>query len=102
MARRRQRAGRAQQVILSIVEARLVEADGDLDAIEPLLDRAQEGILETAWFVHQPTLHEARARLARLRGDTETGDRELAEAERLYIEMGATGHAERVAQELSS
>ena len=50
----------------------------------------------------QPRLHEARARLAHLRGDAETRGRELAEAERLYAEMGARGHAERVAGEQSS
>ena len=47
-----------------------------------------------------PQVHEERAELARLRGDDATRERELREAHRLYTEMGATGHAERLAQKL--
>ena len=45
---------------------------------------------------------ECRAELARRRGDDEACLRQLREAHRLYTEMGATGHAERVALELSA
>ena len=34
-------------------------------------------------------------------GDDATQERELREAHRLYTEMGATGHAERLARELA-
>lgn len=68
--------------MISIVETRLAEADGDVAAIEPLLDSAGDVIRETAWFVHRPRLHDARAGLVSLRGDTEACARELAEAER--------------------
>ncbi len=43
-----------------------------------------------------------RAELARLGGDGAEQERELREALRLYTGMGATGHAERLASELSS
>ena len=38
--------------------------------------------------------------LARLRGDEAARERALRNAHRLYTEMGATGHAERLAKEL--
>ena len=50
------------------------------------------------WF---PLLHEARAELERACGDAAAAERELREAQRLYAEMGATGHAERLARELA-
>jgi len=48
----------------------------------------------------QPRVHEARAELASLQGDRARREAELREARRLYTEMGATGHAERLAREL--
>ena len=50
---------------------------------------------------HIPSVPLARAELAGVLGDEATCERELREAHRLYSEMGATGHAERVARELS-
>ncbi len=47
-------------------------------------------------------LEEERGRFACLRGDREGGAARLREAHRLYTEMGATGHAERVAREQSA
>jgi hypothetical protein len=41
-----------------------------------------------------------RAELSRLRGDGGASERDLREAHRLFTEMGATGHAERLAREL--
>ena len=49
-----------------------------------------------------PRVHEARAQLGNLLGDHAEAERHLREAHRLYTEMGATGHAERVARELDS
>jgi len=45
-------------------------------------------------------LHEARAELERACGDAAAAERELHQAQRLYAEMGATGHTERLAREL--
>ncbi len=48
----------------------------------------------------QPLVHEQRATLAQLDGDAQACTAQLREAHRLLVEMGATGHAEKVAQEL--
>ncbi len=44
-------------------------------------------------------IHEAYAELGRCLGDDDAHERELREAHRLYTEIGATGHAERVGGE---
>ncbi len=76
------------------------------DAPEPdrageALGRAEELIAETGGRAYQPFVHEERAHLARLGGNEAEHGRELREAHRLYTEMGATGHAERVRRELA-
>ena len=48
-----------------------------------------------------PRIHEAAAELASAQGSPENRIRELREAARLYREMGATGHAERLARDLA-
>ena len=45
--------------------------------------------------------HEERANVARALGDEAAREHELAVAHRLYAEMGATGHAERLAREIA-
>jgi class 3 adenylate cyclase/tetratricopeptide (TPR) repeat protein len=67
--------------------------------IEAALERALELIEETGSRVFVPQVHKERAELARLRGDDATREQELREVHRLYTEMGATGHAERLARE---
>ena len=75
---------------------------------DPARERDDRGELATARTssrrrapgCYRPSLHEERAELARRSGDAPTRDRELREAHRLYTEMGATGHAERLAKEL--
>jgi hypothetical protein len=44
----------------------------------------------------------AALELARLLGDEVTWERELREAHRLFTEMGATGHAERISCQCSA
>jgi hypothetical protein len=51
---------------------------------------------------YEPFLHVERAELARLTGDKATCERELREAHRLFIEIGAPIHAEQVTRELES
>ncbi len=48
----------------------------------------------------EPQILEHRAELARLLGDEAGYQRELRQAQRLFVEMGATGHARRVAAQL--
>ncbi len=72
----------------------------DSDQVEEALRCAEQLISETRGRAFQPFVHEERANLARLRGDDAACERELREAHRLYTEMGAVGHAERVGREL--
>jgi hypothetical protein len=55
---------------------------------------------QTGLVVLVPQFLVERAELARLRGDESERLDHLREAHRLFVEMGATGHAERVAREL--
>ncbi len=70
------------------------------DAVETALARVSEIIGETELRSREPRIHERRAALARLLGEDAAHERELREAHRLFSEMGATGHAERLAREL--
>jgi adenylate cyclase len=90
------------QAQLALAQA-LLESEGARAqrAIEESLARALTLIEETEARSYTPFVHEERAELARLLGDDVTRERELREAHRLYTEMGATGHAQRLARELS-
>lgn len=68
--------------------------------IEMALNDALQLIEETLARIYPPQVHEERAKLANLRGDHAARGRELREADRLYVEMGATGHVERIAGKL--
>jgi tetratricopeptide (TPR) repeat protein len=69
-------------------------------AIQEELDRASELVEQTGGRAFAPWIAEARAELARVLGDEVQQGRDLREAHRLYTEIGATGHAKRLAQEL--
>jgi hypothetical protein len=49
---------------------------------------------------YEPFLHVERAELARLQGDDTVRERELREAYRLFLEIGAPIRAEEVARQL--
>ena len=72
-------------------QAQSGQAEADLDAAERL-------VTETGANALLPQIHEGRAALAV--GAAREGC--LREAHRLFTEMGATGHAERLARELGS
>jgi class 3 adenylate cyclase/tetratricopeptide (TPR) repeat protein len=65
--------------------------------VERTLAEASALIDDTEARCRAPVVHEVSAELARLRGDEATREHELREAYRLFVEMGATGHAERIA-----
>jgi ATP/maltotriose-dependent transcriptional regulator MalT len=65
--------------------------------VERTLAEASALIDETEARCREPIIREISAELARLRGDEATRERELREAHRLFVKMGATGHAERIA-----
>jgi tetratricopeptide (TPR) repeat protein len=75
-------------------------APGLHDEVERTVERAEALCEETGMRVHLPALLELRAALAECRGNPQEAREKLREAHRLYTEMGATGHAQRLAKEI--
>jgi tetratricopeptide (TPR) repeat protein len=71
------------------------------EEIESALERARELALSTGMCSVQPMIHVELAELAHQGGDEEQRQQELREAHRLFTEIGATGHAGRLATELA-
>ncbi len=71
------------------------EAEWELSTAQALVD-------EMGVVTHAPRVLLARAELAQARGDAAACERERREAHRLFVAMGATGYAERLARELAS
>ncbi len=93
------------QLQASLALARILLASARPDAhakIREVLARALELIRETGSKAFEPLVHVELAELARQSGDEEGRERELCEAHRLFTEIGATGHAEGLAGELSA
>ncbi len=89
-------------VRLALAKNLLAARDGvSREAVEQELQTLAALLEETGAAVFLPRVHEARGELAHLLGDDATHQRELREAHRLYTEMGATGHAKRLAGELA-
>jgi class 3 adenylate cyclase/tetratricopeptide (TPR) repeat protein len=76
------------------------EGSSARERIETVLGELTKLVAETGARVHEPFIRVEYAELARLVGDKATRHRELGEAHRLFVEMGAGGHAERVAGQL--
>ena len=72
------------------------------EQIEAALARALQLVRETGTKVQEPPIHVELAELARQSGQEEERQRELHEAHRLFSEIGASGHAERLAGELAT
>jgi class 3 adenylate cyclase/tetratricopeptide (TPR) repeat protein len=70
--------------------------------IEAALARALELVRDTESRSLEPMVHLELAELARQNGDEEVGQRELQEAHLLFNEIGAKGHADRLAAELAT
>jgi hypothetical protein len=69
--------------------------------IEAALARVLDLSHETGARAYEPLVRVELAELARQSGDQEGHQRELREAHRLFTEIGASGHAERLAVELA-
>jgi tetratricopeptide (TPR) repeat protein len=85
--------------------ARVLLAAGDParhDEVERTVERAETLCEETGMRVYLAPLLEVRACLAQLRSNPKEARGKLREAHRLFTEMGATGHAERLAKELKA
>jgi tetratricopeptide (TPR) repeat protein len=72
------------------------------ESVTAALRTAEDLVKETGARVYLPFVWEERAALAAGLGDKAARERDLREAQRLFAEMGATGHAERLARELGS
>ncbi|HKE12066.1 MAG TPA: hypothetical protein VKE73_10890, partial [Myxococcota bacterium] len=98
----------AGQYLVISVEARcvfaqiLLRTEGPIarEAIEAELAQADSIIEQTGARAYAPFVLVERAALARALGDEAGHERLLREAQRLWLEMGATGWAERIAHEL--
>jgi class 3 adenylate cyclase/tetratricopeptide (TPR) repeat protein len=66
------------------------------EQIDRALTKAAAVVEQTGARVRLPLIHVERAELARLGGEETVRQRELSEALRLFIEVGATGHARRI------
>jgi class 3 adenylate cyclase/tetratricopeptide (TPR) repeat protein len=91
------------QAHLALAGAMLL-TDGTLPRaeIESALERAEELVESIAARSLSPRILEMRGRLANALGDASASDRALHEALDLYRAIGATGHTERLAQELGA
>jgi tetratricopeptide (TPR) repeat protein len=69
--------------------------------IEAALARVLDLSRETGARAYEPQVHVELAELARQSGEEEERQRELREAHRLFSEIGASSHAERLAGELA-
>ena len=89
----------------NVVLARILLAAQGLrarDETDAVLTRAQELVDATGAYGHEPAIHVELAELARQSGDATGHERELREAHRLFTEMDATGHADRIAAQLAA
>ena len=89
------------QALAQLTMARALRAEsglGEADAIADCLDRARELVEQTGARTLEPQILEERARLAALSGADPS--LELTRAQELYVETGATGHAQRLAREI--
>jgi len=96
----RERGSNIQELLNVVALARAEVALVHDDATGPLLARAEALIAEMRAVACCPHLAEIRAERARRHGDHAEWRAQLAEAHRLFTEMGATGHPERLAREL--
>ncbi|MCZ6870034.1 MAG: hypothetical protein O7G84_11070, partial [Gammaproteobacteria bacterium] len=77
-----------------------IRSDLTAEALETLKE-AQQVIDDTSSAGYQPRLWEYRAELAQRQGDADAHAHAMREALRLYRELGATGHTERLTQSLN-
>ena len=75
---------------------------GDESGVRRGLTEMRQRIEESGARIYQPHWHECRAAFEGRFGALESSERELRKAQRLFTEMGAMDHAERLSRELAS
>jgi adenylate cyclase len=101
----RERGQAAYEGLAGISLARVLLAPGGTAAkgdVEATLARALELAHQTEAKSFVPMIHVELAQLALRTRDAERRVKELREAHRLYTEVGASGHAKRIADELAT
>jgi class 3 adenylate cyclase/tetratricopeptide (TPR) repeat protein len=94
---------RAFELLAHLALARILRGTEGAQAMERIEGElaAALAFVETSGAKgYEPLVRLERAEVARLRGDEATRQRELREAYRLFTQIGATGHAERLAKDL--
>jgi class 3 adenylate cyclase/tetratricopeptide (TPR) repeat protein len=97
------RGQRVGEAFGSVVLARVLLSSGGAsasDETEAALARALELITDTDAKSFEPMARVELAELMRQRGDEEARQQELGEAHRLFMEIGASGYADRLAADL--
>jgi tetratricopeptide (TPR) repeat protein len=105
LALARERGSRWGELQALDARARALLAEGDAGRaaeIEALVESTAALAEETGLRLYLPQAVELRAELAALRGDRDARGRDLRAAHGLYTEIGATGHATRLANQLRS
>ncbi len=98
-----QRPGQRHELEGKLAQARLLlRAEGlaAADRAEAILAELRDTCETLGARLLLPRIDLETAELARLRGDDTARERALRQAHRLYTEMGATGHVERMKKEL--
>jgi class 3 adenylate cyclase/tetratricopeptide (TPR) repeat protein len=99
------RGHRSHETYASLALARVLlgsTGTAGREQIEAALARALELARETGAKAFEPLIHVELAELAYQSGEEEGRERELREAHRLFTEIGASGHAERLAAETAT
>jgi tetratricopeptide (TPR) repeat protein len=99
----RRRGTRFYEFSALLTRMRALRASQGVEAardIEATLAEADPWLEMTGAKSYEPFLHVERAELACLRGDEATRERELREAHRLFLEIGAPIRAAQIAKEL--
>jgi len=99
-----QERGFAAESVARIALARTLLSAGSRarEEVESSLARADELVRTMGTVVLEPVIREQRAELARQAGDARSCERHMREAHRRFVQMGATGHAERLEGELAA
>jgi adenylate cyclase len=99
------RGHRPDETYAKLAQARVLLGSANANArveVEAALAQTLELARETGAKTFEPLVHVELAELSRQLGEKERRERELHEAHRLFTEIGASGHAERLSAQLAT